>query len=94
MTFAAVHQEVIEISSESRRDVQGAAAGASCLDFRVPGGTRAGSKQVLPSQPAPLATLPVSIPACVHARESRFLTSVCPIPLAILHVSPLAYFPP
>ena len=49
VTFAAVHQEVIEISSESRRDVQGAAAGASCLDFRVPGGNRAGSKQVLPS---------------------------------------------
>ncbi|DBA93068.1 TPA: DNA replication licensing factor mcm8, variant 3 [Trebouxia sp. C0005] len=38
-------QEVIEISSESMRDVQGAAAGASCLDFRVPGGSRAGSKQ-------------------------------------------------
>lgn len=46
ITIAAVHQEVIEISSESRRDVQGAAAGASCLDFRVPGGSRAGSKQV------------------------------------------------
>ncbi len=57
--FAAVHQEVIEISSESRRDVQGAATGASCLDFRVPGGTRAGSKQVLPSQPALLTILPL-----------------------------------
>ncbi|KAL3137863.1 DNA replication licensing factor mcm8 [Trebouxia sp. C0009 RCD-2024] len=38
-------QEVIELSQEAARDVQGAAAGASCLDFRVPGGARAGSKQ-------------------------------------------------
>lgn len=30
------------------RDVHGAGAGASCLDFRAPAGTRAGSKQVLP----------------------------------------------
>ena len=41
-----LHQEVIEVSQEATRDVQGAAAGASCLDFRVPGGSRAGSKQV------------------------------------------------
>lgn len=41
-----VRQEVIEVSQEATRDVQGAAAGASCLDFRVPGGSRAGSKQV------------------------------------------------
>lgn len=41
-----MQQEVIEVSQEAARDVQGTAAGASCLDFRVPGGTRAGSKQV------------------------------------------------
>lgn len=43
-----MHQEVIEVSQEATRDVQGAAAGASCLDFRVPGASRAGSKQVCP----------------------------------------------
>ena len=42
----SVHQEVIEVSQGATRDVQGAAAGASCLDFRVPEGSRAGSKQV------------------------------------------------
>ncbi|KAL3150551.1 DNA replication licensing factor mcm8 [Trebouxia sp. C0010 RCD-2024] len=38
-------QEVIELSQEAASDVQGAGAGASCLDFRVPGAARAGSKQ-------------------------------------------------
>ena len=41
-----VVQDVIEISVESMRDIQGGTAGVSCIDFRPPAGTRAGSKQV------------------------------------------------
>lgn len=60
---AFVHQEVIEVSQEATRDVQGAAAGASCLDFRVPGGSRAGSKQVGCWGPAPVIVTVTSVPA-------------------------------
>lgn len=39
-------QDVVEISQECMRDIQGGGTGVSCVDFRIPAGTRAGSKQV------------------------------------------------
>ena len=76
-------QDVVEISVESMRDVQGGAAGVSCIDFRAPAGTRAGSKQVSLTFITPGSELQmqgcvsVLISLLIQGEAKRFLAALC-----------------